>query len=109
MAVVEYMFNIDDKGKRFIPGFIDNRGHWYDAATETYIGWVKDSRDFYVPDSLTVLTKEDLVQRQLTIHAATPMQKMNEEAPGSGPVAMTDEEVRALVEAWYDNFVAENS
>lgn len=107
MAVVEYMFNIDDKGKRFIPGFIDNRGHWYDSATETYVGWIKDSRDFYVPDSITVLSKEDLVQRQLTIHAATPMMNMGN--PESDPTAMTDAEVRALVEAWYDNFVAENS
>lgn len=107
MAVVEYMFNIDDKGKRFIPGFIDNRGHWYDSATETYIGWVKDSRDFYVPDSLTTLSKEDLVQRQLAIHAITPMQKRNEESMDS--TNMTDAEVRTLVENWYDNFVAENS
>ena len=109
MAVVEYMFNIDDKGKRFIPGFIDNRGHWYDNTTETYIGWVKDSRDFYVPDTITTLTKEDLVQRQLTIHASSPMQKPNEETPGEGAVEMTEAEVRALVEAWYDSFVTENS
>jgi hypothetical protein len=107
MAVVEYMFNIDDNGKRFIPGFIDNRGHWYDSATETYIGWVKDSRDFYVPDSLTTLSKEDLVQRQLSIHAVTPMQKRSEESMDS--TNMTDAEVRTLVENWYDNFVTENS
>jgi hypothetical protein len=107
MAVVEYMFNIDDKGKRFIPGFIDNRGHWYDPTTETYVGWIKDSRDFYVPDSITVLSKEDLVQRQLTIHAGNPMMNMGN--PESEPTAMTDEEVRTMVEAWYDSFVAENS
>jgi hypothetical protein len=107
MAIVEYMFNIDDNGKRFIPGFIDNRGHWYDSATETYIGWVKDSRDFYVPDSLTTLSKEDLVQRQLSIHAVTPMQKRSEESMDS--TNMTDAEVRTLVENWYDNFVTENS
>ena len=107
MAVVEYMFNIDDKGKRYIPGFIDNRGHWYDPATETYIGWIKDSRDFYVPDSITTFSKEDLVQRQLAIHALQPMVKM--ENPEAGQVTLTDEEVRAQVEAWYDYFVAENS
>lgn len=107
MAVVEYMFNIDDSGKRFIPGFIANRGHWYDSATETYIGWINDSRDYYVPDSITVLSKEDLVQRQLAIHAVTPMITITNEGPSSEP--MTVEQVRETVEAWYDVFVSENS
>jgi hypothetical protein len=107
MAVVEYMFNIDDNGKRYIPGFIDNRGHWYDANTETYIGWIKDSRDFYVPDSIVSLTKEELVQRQLAIHAISPMTSFGNIE--SGPTVMTEEEVRTQVETWYDAFVVENS
>ena len=37
------------------------------------------------------------------------MQKPNEETPGEGAVEMTEAEVRALVEAWYDSFVTENS
>lgn len=109
MAVVEYMFNIDDKGKRFIPGFIDDRGHWYDPITETYIGWIDDNRDFFVPDSIVVLTKEELVQRQLAIHAANPMIKDNEEDPLEVGEPLTNDEARLLVESWYDSFVAKNS
>jgi len=109
MAVVEYMFNIDDKGKRFIPGFIANRGHWYDPTTETYIGWIEDSRDFFVPDSILVFDKEELVQRQLAIHATNPMFKENEEDPNADRIELTNDEVRLLVEVWYDDFVAENS
>ena len=107
MPVVEYMFNINDSGKRVIPGFIGDRGHWYDPATETYIGWVPDTRDFYVPDTLTILDKEGLVQRQLAIHAVTPMTNMSD--PGLEETTMTDSEVRTTVETWYDAFVGENA
>ena len=78
MAVVEYMFIVDEKGKRQIPGFIGDRGHWYDSATETYVGWIADNRDFYVPDTIVTLSKEDLVQRQLTVHASNPMMSMGD-------------------------------
>lgn len=108
MAVVEYMFIVDEKGKRQIPGFIGDRGHWYDSTTETYVGWIADNRDFYVPDTIVTLSKEDLVQRQLTVHASNPMMSMGDN-PEAEPTAMTDEQVRATVEAWYDSFVEQNS
>jgi hypothetical protein len=44
------------------------------------------------------------------MHAASPMMKMGPENPDpDNMVAMTDAEVRTMVEAWYDEFVAKNS
>lgn len=108
MAVAEYMLVMNSNGRMEIPGFIGDRGHWYNPADNTYIGWIDDTREFYVPDTIVTLTKEELVQRQLTMHATTPMIKPDGE-PGADPVQMTDEEVRASVEAWYDSFVEKNS
>ncbi len=110
MAVIEYMFEKRDATHvRFIPEWVGDRGHWYDAATETYVCWLDYVRYYYVPDTFLVLSKENLVQRQLTMHSANPMKKQDPENPGfENMVAMTEAEVRESVEAWYDEFVAKN-
>jgi hypothetical protein len=74
----------------------------------TFIGWVDDTRDYYVPDSVVTLSKADLVTRQLAIHANTPFIAQQQD-PTAEQVAMTDAEVTAMAEAWYDDFVAKNS
>jgi len=111
MAVIEYMLEKRDATHvRWIPEWVGDRGHWYDPATETYVGWVDDVRDYYVPDTVLILSKENLVQRQLTMHSANPMKKQDPENPGfENMVAMTEAEVRESVEAWYEEFVAKNS
>lgn len=111
MAVIEYMLEKRDATqRRWVPEWVGDRGHWYDPATETYVGWVDDVRDFYLPDTVVVLSKEDLVQRVLTMHATTPMMNVDPGNPESdNAVAMTEAEVRTMVEAWYDDFVAKNS
>ncbi len=110
MAVIEYMLEKRDATHvRWIPEWVGDRGHWYDAATETYVGWLDDVRDYYVPDTVLILSKENLVQRQLTMHSANPMKKQDPENPGlENMVAMTEAEVRESVEAWYEEFVAKN-
>ena len=111
MAVIEYMLEKRDATQhRWVPEWVGDRGHWYDSATETYVGWVDDVRDYYLPDTVVTLSKEGLVQRQLTMHTASPMMKENPENPGpENMIAMTDAEVRTMVETWYDDFVAKNS
>lgn len=109
MAVIEYMLHrINGSSRAEIPGWVGDRGHWFNPADNTYIGWVDDVRDYYVPDTVVTLTKADLVARQLSIHATTPFMTRQED-PNAELVAMTDAEVTAMVEAWYDEFVAKNS
>ena len=108
MPVIEYKFVINDMGKMQIPGYVEDRGHWYNSADHTYLGWVKpeSEREFWVPDTIEEKTKAECVTRALAMHAANPMQKDD----GEGNISdMTDAEVTADVEAWYDAFVAVNS
>ena len=108
MAVVEYMMHRRNGGnQRDVPGFIGDRGHHTSPIDNSLIGWVDDNPDYYVPDTVTTLTKEEFVQRQLTIHASHPF--TTHENPDDEPVTLTDAEVRTNMEAWYDNFVADNS
>lgn len=110
MAVVEYMLHKYDGDHRYhIPGFIHDRGHWYNPADSTWVGWTKTKPDFYIPDSLLQLTKEDFVQRCIRVHAVQPIMVPSAEPGPNNMVALTTEaEVRAHAEQWYDAFVARN-
>ena len=109
MPVVEYKFQISETGRNVIPGYIEDRGHWYNPADFTYVGWVKAEadREYWVPDTIEELTKAELVTRVLGMHAVNPMMAMDSDGTMSD-TPLTNEEVTADVEAWYDNFVAVN-
>lgn len=110
MAVIEYMLHKDGP-RRQVPDFVGDRGHWFNPADNTFIGWVDDERDYYVPDTVTTLTKSEFVTRQLAIHGTTPFTKLADGA--SGPdgerTNMSDAEVTTQAQEWYDAFVAKNS
>ena len=112
MAVIEYMLHKDGH-KRQVPDFVGDRGHWMSPIDNSFVGWVDDVRDYYVPDTVVTLTKEQFVTRQLAIHAHTPMTKNADGSIGPQPgverVNMTNEEVTAVAQAWYDEFVTKNS
>jgi hypothetical protein len=115
MAVIEYML-YKDAHRRQVPDFVGDRGHWMSPIDNTFIGWIDDVRDYYVPDTIVTLTKEQFVQRQLRIHAQSPFRKSIDGdsgfggAPGIGDmIDMTEQEVIAQAETWYDDFVTKNS
>jgi len=116
MAVVEYKMHIvGHKGQFTQPIWVREGGHFFNPADHSRVGWVVDNAEYYVPDSLNTLTKEQLVQRQLTMHAANPERVYT--GTFEGPAAQeedsenwrdkTDAEVRTEVEAWYDDYVAQ--
>ena len=110
MAVIEYML-YKDGHKRQVPDFVGDRGHWMSPIDNSFIGWVEDVRDYYVPDTIVTLTKEQFVARQLAIHAQHPGTKpaVEGQGPGGERVNMTNEEVTTQAQNWYDEFVAKNS
>ena len=110
MAVIEYML-IKDAHRRQVPDFVGDRGHWMSPIDNSFVGWVDDVRDYYVPDTIVTLTKEAFVTRQLAIHAHSPMTKPAVEGagPGGERINLTNEEVTAQAQAWYDDFVTKNS
>ncbi len=115
MAVVEYKHHVYlGDHRRHIPGFISDPDHWRNPANHSFVGWISENPDYYVPwTTLNVLTKEDFVQRCLVIHAQEPIVVSSgptENAPMGNMQALTTEaEVRTHAEAWYDAFVARNS
>lgn len=114
MAVVEYKHHVYlGDHRRHIPGFINDPEHLHNPTNHTFVGWAKENADYYVPwSTLKVLTKEDIVQRCLILHAQNPFvvkDQNNIEDPAASLTLTSEEEVRAYAEAWYDSFVARNS
>jgi len=122
MAVAEYMLeNREGNSTRYVPGFISDRGYFYNPIDHTYLGWINDVRDFYVPDTIIFLTKQDVIDRALRIHAVEPY-KTQDAVPNPQGIPMydengnpiplreyTEEEVVSLMSGWYDGFVEKNS
>lgn len=110
MAVAEYMLhNREGDHRRWVPGFIGDRGHWHNPINHTYIGWIPDVRDYYVPPSVHILTKADFLARILAMHTASSMTREVMAEDGSRTtVNLTDEEVTTMAETWFDAFVAKN-
>jgi len=108
MPVAEYKMHKQGH-RRQVPDFIDDRGHWYNPSDHTYIGWIEENPDHYVPDTIVYLTKEQFVERLLSIHANAPIRKQTGEAAFPDGEFMTAEEVTAIANNWYDEFVAKNS
>lgn len=108
MPVAEYMQHVFYGDHRYhTPGFISAPGHWYNPSDYTFIGWVKTNSNFYVPNTLKLLTKEEFAQRILNMHRVNPI-TIDTGDPINQTVLSTDEEVIAHANEWYDNFVAEN-
>jgi hypothetical protein len=114
MAVVEYKHHVYlGDHRRHIPGFITDPEHWHNPANHSFIGWVHENPDYYVPwTTLKVLSKEELVQRCILIHNQTPIMAPvpGAQGPGMRMQPLADEAaVRAYAEEWYDSFVARNT
>lgn len=116
MAVVEYKMHIvGHRGQSQQPMWIREPGHFYNPDDKTRIGWVVDDAEYYVPDTVNSLTKEELVQRQLGIHANHPERVYTGDETESAAQQedtenwrdKTDAEVRAETEAWYDQYVSD--
>ena len=81
------------------PTFITNGGHW--CNDNKMISVEPDTTEYYIPESVKVLTLDQLKARQVAIHAVTPFMKMDQENPGQeSSDVMTDAEVETMVANW---------
>ena len=79
------------------PTFITNGGHWYND--NKMIGVEPDSTEYYVPETVKVLTADQLKARQVAAHAVTPYKVLD---AGGMPTEddMTDAQVETMVDEW---------
>ena len=79
------------------PNFITNGGHWYND--NKMIGVEPDTTEYYVPETVNVLTVDQLKARQVAVHAVTPYKKLDESGHLTD-VDMSDAEVETMVADW---------
>ena len=79
------------------PNFITNGGHWYND--DKMIGVEPDSTEYYVPETVNVLTADQLKARQVAIHGVTPYKVMGADGMPT-EVDMSDAEVETMVDDW---------
>jgi len=96
--IIEYML-IRESGVKLAPSWIEDGGYFQNPDDFTLVGWTPDfgKRDYYVPDTVLVLTRDALIARQLSIHAKYPMTDVEGNQ-------LTDEDVTSIVNAWCDSF-----
>jgi len=92
--ILEYML-IREAGVKLAPSWVEDGGYFYNPDDFTMVGWSPDegARDYYVPDTVVVLTRDTMLARQLAINAKYPAQ-----APDGTP--LTDQQIADQVNAW---------
>lgn len=111
MPVAEYKLHRTLQKHITIPPFINNGGNWYSILDHTYIGWVDSNAEYYVPDTILTLNKQQFIERQLEIHRDQPWARRELSVDSNGgPVegAYDSSEVPTVFGAWYDEFVTQN-
>jgi len=96
MAIIEYKLHPIPLNGMKAPDFVTDGGYWNNPDDYTFIGYIPDGVEYYVPDTLVTYTLAELQARQRAIHAKYPMKKPDSDDD------MTDDEVNALVKEWVD-------
>jgi hypothetical protein len=103
MQIIEYRKHLIN-GQIRDPDFITNGGNWYSSSDDTYIAVMADNLPYYLPDTLTILTQAELINRVKQIHLTKPFGKRTG-VLGSGGVEhptdlMSDSDIEDMVTEW---------
>ena len=93
MAFYEVMKQLIDGEVKF-PGFIQSCA-FHDPDDNTYVTYIPDDRDYWIPDTLTELSEQEVKDRTLDIHSRYPYKNKD----GSDK---TTEEVNAFSQSIID-------
>ena len=65
MIIIEYKMNIEPDGTLVHPGWVHSAGWFFNPSDNTYVGTALEEaeRNYYIPDSVTVLTPSELKAR----------------------------------------------
>jgi hypothetical protein len=99
--IIEYKM-VREQDQTRTPSWVLDGGYFQNPDDFTLVGTTQDDgvREFYLPDTVVTLTRQQLIDRVLAIHALYPMQKMDPLGGSLG--AMTDAEVTSMVNFWCD-------
>ena len=102
---IEYKMHLNPEGRLMVPPWITDPGYY--KSDNTFIGFtpVESEREFYLPDTVTIMSETDVVNRCLAIHAVTPFTHYAE--PPNSATEMTNEEVTTMITNWYQSKIAE--
>ncbi len=95
--ILEYML-IRESGVKRAPSWVEDGGYFLNPDDNTMVGWSPNlaDRDYYVPDSVTELTRAELKTRVRGIDANHPM--LDEDGN-----ELSDSAIDAIVDAWCDS------
>lgn len=82
------------------PEFVTRGGSFFNPSDFTYVTHIPDDVQYYVPDTLLQLTKDQVKERALNIHGSTPFKMIDVSDNGDILRDMTDAEVLA----WCDQY-----
>ena len=95
--ILEYML-IREAGAKRAPSWVEDGGYFVNPDNNTMVGWSPNlaDRDYYVPDSVTELTRAELKTRVRSIDANYPMLDDEDNE-------LSDSAIDAIVDAWCDD------
>ncbi len=98
--ILEYKLHMTAGGMK-APEWIEDGGYWK-KPDHTMIGWSPDEKDreYYIPDTVLVLTATDLENRLLAMHSETPFTKYPDDPSDSDQVELNTDEVKKLASDW---------
>lgn len=106
MLIIEYRKHLIG-GEIKDPEFIVNGGHWYDMEDDTFIAALPEPVKWYLPDTLTILTPEELVARVQRLNQIQPWPKRVGILGSGGKemhgTRMSDIDVEEMVSLWILN------
>ena len=69
---VEYKLHRNDKGQLHTPTWIEDPGYYHNPIDKTFIGFIPENPDWYIPDTIVPMPLEDFLSRGLAIHEKYP-------------------------------------
>jgi hypothetical protein len=74
---IEYKLHRNNRGNLSTPNWMIDGGYYQNPADKTLVGFVpvESEREWYVPDSVTVLSQAEFVARGMAMHSAKKIQE----------------------------------
>lgn len=94
--ILEYMLVKEGRDIK-APSWVEDGGYFIDLDNKTLIGWTPnlEDRDYYVPDSVVVLSRATLFIRQKNIMQRYPVTKED-------GTTLSDQEIENIINNWCD-------